>query len=240
MAKMSKTARMLMMRPDREDRYGRMESRFRDRQGREHYAPMRSGVERGGRFRDGRDYERFTARYPVTDWYDESWSWPMEGRYVDRSGPRLWREESRPIGFDAARGWQRQPRSDMGYHDRDEMEYRTAHRMGGYAGAVSRPEPLTRERAERWVKSMTNEAGTPGQHWTFDQAKQLMTRHGLQDDPVEFYAALNMMYSDYSKAAQKLGVDKDDFYALMAHAFLDDPDAPGDKLARYCEYIAQA
>lgn len=246
MAKMSKAARMLMLRPDREDhydRYDRMESRFRDRQGREHYdngryAPMRGGVEIGGRFRHDPDSERFTAGYPV-DWYDEGWtSWPMEGRYADRSGPRLW--ESRPIGFQADREWGREPRSDMGYAARDEMEYRTAPRMGGYAGAVSRPEPLTRDRAERWVKSMTNDSGAPGQHWTYDQAKQIMTRHGFADDPVDFYAAINMMHSDYCKAAQKLGVDKEDFYAVMADAFLNDEDAPRDKLARYYEYVAQA
>lgn len=48
-----------------------------------------------------------------------------------------------------------------------------------------------------------------------------------------------MMYSDCAKAANRHGVGGDvDFYVDMAQAFLDDKDAPRDKLARYYKFIA--
>ena len=100
-------------------------------------------------------------------------------------------------------------------------------------------EPMTKEAAEKWVRSMKGAAGGPGQHWTMEQAKQIMTRYGYQADPVEFYVALNMMKSDYVKAAQKVGADKEEFYAAMADAFLNDEDAKADKLALYHHYIAK-
>ena len=98
---------------------------------------------------------------------------------------------------------------------------------------------MTKEKAERWVHSMKGAGGGTGQHWTMDQAKQIMTRYGYQADPMEFYVALNMMKSDYAKVAQKMGVDKEEFYACMADAFLNDEDAQHGKLARYYEYIAK-
>lgn len=49
-----------------------------------------------------------------------------------------------------------------------------------------------------------------------------------------------MMYSDYAAAASKHGVGGDvDFYIDMACAFLNDKNAPKDKLARYYEHIAK-
>jgi len=46
-----------------------------------------------------------------------------------------------------------------------------------------------------------------------------------------------MMYSDYSKPAKKFGVNTMDFYVCMAKAWLDDPDAPAGKTARYYECV---
>lgn len=93
--------------------------------------------------------------------------------------------------------------------------------------------------AKYWTKRMQNEDGTTGAHWTLDQARQMMTEHGIDCDPVQFWAALCMMYSDYAKAANKHGVGGDvGFYVDMAQAFLDDKDAPRDKLARYYKFIA--
>lgn len=99
-------------------------------------------------------------------------------------------------------------------------------------------EPFTLTTAKNWVKRMKNEDGTTGAHWTFDQAHQLMEQRGIDCDPVQFWAALCMMYSDYAAAASKHGVGGNvDFYVDMAMAFLDDKDAPKDKLARYYSHI---
>ena len=54
----------------------------------------------------------------------------------------------------------------------------------------------------------------------------------------DFYAALNMVYSDYAAVAKKMGVDRPEYYAHMAKAFLCDEDAEDGKLVKYKEYIA--
>lgn len=252
MGKLNRTALLLMSRPDRRDG---MEARFRDGRGREHYdngrfAPMRSEtyIDIEGRFRDDRGRERFEdGRFaPVSpgprmhhdeDWYPMGESYPM---YRGRDGMRGGGYEMRPIGFNASREWDGNHGTRFDYEPRNEMEHRTGHRRSGFArGGEDWVEPLTADKAEHWVREMRNTTGAPGQHWTMDQTKQIMARHGYQCDPVEFYAAINMMWSDYAKAAQKLGCDKEDFYATMAEAFLNDEDARPDKLARYYEYIVE-
>lgn len=84
-----------------------------------------------------------------------------------------------------------------------------------------------------WVAGMANEDGTTGSHWTMDQTKQVQAQKGINCDPVYFWVAMNMMYSDYCAVAKKFGADNPDFYAEMAKAFLEDKDAASGKLARY-------
>ena len=86
---------------------------------------------------------------------------------------------------------------------------------------------------------MVNEDGSKGAHWNMDQTKQVMEQRGIQCDPVEFYIAINMMYSDYYPVAKKLNVNSVDFYADMARAFLEDKDAGKDKLAKYFAYVVK-
>lgn len=107
-------------------------------------------------------------------------------------------------------------------------------RMGYHSGG-----PLTKEKAEEWTRKMENEDGTTGPHWTMDQIKQVMAQRNIDCDPLEFYVAINMMYSDYCKVAKKLNVNSVDFYADMAKAFLDDKDAGEHKLEKYFEYIVK-
>lgn len=94
-------------------------------------------------------------------------------------------------------------------------------------------EHLTKAQAAAWVGSMKNADGTHGGHWSMEQTEAVRKQRGIECDPVMFYAAMNMMYSDYCKAAEKTGAVSVDFYAYMAKAFLDDEDAAPDKLARY-------
>lgn len=157
------------------------------------------------------------------------------------------------IGFDATRD--RRPEypvsnyremsvdypMDAGYaeHGRkssSESGYASGLDSDGYALSSNR---MTQEKAEDWVHNMRSATGTQGQHWTLDQAKQVMHRHGLNCDPLEFYVAINMMKSDYGKVAKKLGVDKEEFYACMADAFLNDNDAYKDKLERYYRSVVK-
>ena len=133
----------------------------------------------------------------------------------------------------------------------DTMGERTAERLSVYSGAYNAlcqweadrqqaPEPLTLETATEWSKRLQNEDGSTGPHWTLEQAKQLATQRSIPADPLEFWLALNLMYSDYSKVAKKHNVGGSiDFYVDMAKAFLDDKDAGPDKLAKYYEFVVK-
>ena len=77
---------------------------------------------------------------------------------------------------------------------------------------------------------MTNKDGSTGEHWTHEQTHAYMNAHeeykNLND--LDFYVAMNMMFSDYYKPAYTT-----DAYASMAKDFLTDKDAPGNKVVRY-------
>lgn len=91
----------------------------------------------------------------------------------------------------------------------------------------------------QWVDRMENADGTTGPHWSRHEAEVIRAKYGITCGEVEFYTALNMMYSDYCCAASKAGASTVDLFAYMAEAFLKDPDAQPDKLERYYRYIAQ-
>lgn len=92
---------------------------------------------------------------------------------------------------------------------------------------------FTKDEAMEWTRQMKNEDGTTGPHWSMEQTEQVRKQRNIDCDPVQFYAAMNMVYSDYCKAAEKVGASSMDFYAYMAKAFLDDKDAADDKIGRY-------
>ena len=98
--------------------------------------------------------------------------------------------------------------------------------------------PLTKADAVAWVEEMENADGTRGGHWTMEETEKVRTQKNIGCDPVMFYAAMNMMYSDYCRAAEKAGASTVELYARMAEAFLQDKDAQPDKLERYYRYIA--
>lgn len=97
---------------------------------------------------------------------------------------------------------------------------------------------LTQEDAMAWMYQMKNEDGTFGAHWDVAQTKPYMEPRGVSCEAWEWAAVMNMMYSDYCKAARKNSVDRPEFYADLAAAFLLDRDAPEDKAGRYYHNIA--
>lgn len=132
------------------------------------------------------------------------------------------------------------------HENMDEMAYRHGSKegmMGGRAYSMddkTQIQPLTRETAMEWTQKMKNADGTTGPHWTMNQTQQVMTQHGLDCDPVEFWVALNATYSDFCKALKKYGISTIDAYVDFAKAFwMDDKDAEPNKLARYYEYIVK-
>lgn len=91
--------------------------------------------------------------------------------------------------------------------------------------------------ARRWVEKMHNEDGSHGEHFPAVKCESLRSAHCPTCQKWEWYVALNMMYSDYVLVGQAMGMDRDDFYAQLAKAFLCDEDAEEGKLMNYMENI---
>lgn len=224
---MKPTTKMLMMNHVKErerEREDWPDDRYRDRHGREHYEDGRYAPSAESDYWIEGDAARKGERYMPR---------PLN-RYDGNYAP------TRPrIGFAADSTVDYPSRREMMPYNGDEMSYRSGHADMGYAES-SGYMPFTMDMANIWMKGMTNEDGSKGPHWTIEQTKQLQAQKHIDCDPIEFWAAMNMIYSDYFKAAKKFGVGNNiDFYVDMAKAFLDDKDAREDKIGRYFAYIVQ-
>lgn len=102
-------------------------------------------------------------------------------------------------------------------------------------------ETFTKEDALYWVEHMENSDGTTGAQWTMDETSAMAKSMGVYLPGCIWFAAVNMMRSDYCMVARKHGVDKPEFYADMAEAFLFDKDAgePEEKISAYYHCIAE-
>lgn len=111
----------------------------------------------------------------------------------------------------------------------------------GHAEGNEDGEHLTREQAEKWVRGMKSEDGKTGGRWPYEEIKRYAANFGIQGEEqvVEFFAVMNALYSDYCKVAKKYGVDKTDFWADLAKAFIHDKDAKSGKVKMYYECIAE-
>lgn len=167
---------------------------------------------------------------PMSEGYYPDWGQPempydadqrqMEGRPMNR------------IGFATPEEIRRVPAQS-------EVGYRKGHKEQGYAMSYGSDEQLPPREATEWVKSMENADGTTGEHYSMEQVDQIMEQQKIPLDKVEFYTAMNMMYSDYCKVAKKFNCSTPEFYACLAKAFLEDKDAEKGKLKRYYECIVK-
>ena len=96
---------------------------------------------------------------------------------------------------------------------------------------------FSREDAMRWAEHMQNADGTVGPHWTMEQTSAVADARGIGRDVPRWAwgVAMNMMYSDYYGVAVDFGVNRPEFYAALAEAFLMDKDGPGPE-AKLCAY----
>lgn len=99
------------------------------------------------------------------------------------------------------------------------------------------PKEVDEACAMKWVRAMQNSDGTPSPHFKPDLAEQMRMAHCPECKKWEWFVAINMMFADYADVARRLGVDRDEYYALMAKSFLMDEDAGPGKLAKYMEEI---
>ena len=133
----------------------------------------------------------------------------------------------------------------------------SAEEVGLYAKTIRRLEKLDRredqpeaaefdrETAMQWAERMQNADGSTGPHWTMEQTTAVAESMGIQAPVVPRWAwgvAMNMMYSDYYPVAVEFGLNRPEFYAALAKAFLLDKDGPGpeQKLMAYYEHIARS
>lgn len=100
---------------------------------------------------------------------------------------------------------------------------------------------FTEDDARRWTEHMENDDGSMGAHWTLEQATAVANSIGVHVDPWVWFAALNMEYSDNFDVAQKYGLDRPEYYADLAKAFLFDEDGGGPeaKIAGYYHGIVE-
>lgn len=100
---------------------------------------------------------------------------------------------------------------------------------------------FTEADARRWTERMENDDGSKGPHWTLEQATAVANSIGVHVDPWIWFAALNMEYSDGFDVAQKYGLDRPEYYADLAKAFLFDKDGggPETKIAGYYHGVVE-
>ena len=104
---------------------------------------------------------------------------------------------------------------------------------------------FTEEDAKAWTARMKNADGSTGPHWTMEQTTAVAESMGIQAPVAPRWAwgvTMNMMYSDYYPVAVEFGLNRPEFYAALAKAFLLDKDGPGpeQKLMAYYEHIARS
>lgn len=98
---------------------------------------------------------------------------------------------------------------------------------------------------EKWKRHMKNQDGTMGEHFKKEQVMQAARQIGVNPEEYGehiFPLVMNMMYSDYCAVAKKFGLDRPDFYAELAKAFLNDKDfggEPEEKVWLYYKCIAE-
>ena len=194
-----------------------VESRFRDRRGREHYNNGRFAPMAGGYGPYAGDYDGPFGQY-------------------ERGG-----DDMRPIGFNSR--WDDNPRmgSDASIPRYNEMERMPGHRpMMGGSMAEDRDYPKMDEAtAMTWARSMRNEDGSKAPHWSMDQVKQVMSQKNVDCDLPEFFAVINSLYSDYDPILKKYNASNIDLYVDMAKAWIKDKDAVPNKATAYYECVVR-
>lgn len=99
---------------------------------------------------------------------------------------------------------------------------------------------LNEKSAKSWVKSMavTDKSGAlDGEHWTESETYAVGQKLAIDWNKInrwEWYAVMNMMYSDYYDTAVSFGLqDKPEFFAKLAKDFVKDVDSSDGKVYRY-------
>jgi hypothetical protein len=189
-----------------------------------------------GRMHDGRNPYGSRGGYVVSsrgrgrDRYREDYEEDMRSRDREMRGDDYGDMRSMDYGRSGGRDYHYpygmpygMPPMDYGYDmrgrdygDDDKMEY----------GKMSKKD------YEKWGKMLENEDGSRGEHFKKEQAEQIAKQMGIDVHSLGgaevFAMAMNMEYSDFCNVARKYGVDRPEYYADLAKAFLHDKDYKGN------------
>ena len=200
-----------------------------------------------GRDRDMDDMERFGM--PKGDYrrdYADYENRDMRRGY-DRDYERDYGDYNRgDYGYDGRRSdYEMQDMRGRGGYDRaDYGDYGMDYGMRDY-GEMEYGK-LSHKDIENWKRHLKNQDGTMGEHFKKDQVHQAARQIGVNPEEYGnehiFGLVMNMMYSDYCAVAKKFGLDRPDFYAELAKAFLNDKDfggEPEEKVWLYYKCIAE-
>ena len=244
MGGMSPMMTMMLTRKEEErksEREHRIDDRFRDRTGREHYddgrfAPMRGEYDGGMMMGYGTSYPTYMGYVePIRMGRDDdegrrSWKIIENNGYQDINPEHTRDGMRRVMGFGG---------SSVEHSHMDEMSHRSGEKIPGHASARGMP-MMTREMAEEWMDNLHNEDGTIGPHWSLEDVKAVMRKKGLQGDPVRIWVAMNAEYSDMVMVNRKHGIEDADYYFDAALArWINDRDAVKDKEAAYYTYVVR-
>ena len=236
----------MMLRGGDDDRRddGRIDNRFRDRTGREHYdngrfAPMRSEYDGGMNMNYNRTNMGYTEPVRMGG-YDHDMDARRSWEIIENNGPHMEPRYDGDYNRDGMRRVMGFGGSSYVDHPRmDEMTHRSGEKMPGHASTKSMP-VLTREMAEYWMENLQNEDGTKGPHWSLEDVKNIIKQRSLQVDPIRLWVAMNAEYSDNVMVNRKYGVDKQEYYLETAIAkWLNDKDAVDDKEAAYFMHVVK-
>lgn len=221
-------------------RNGRIDDRFKDWRGREHYddgrfAPMRSAYDGG--MRSEWDHPVMGYVEPIRmnsadddDDYRRKWTITEANGYGHMEPEHNGNGMRQVMGFAG---------SSVEHHRMDEMSHRSGDKSPGHASSRGRP-MLTREMADEWMASLKNADGTRGPHWTFDEVKNLMQTRGIQGNPLLLWVGMNAEYSDAVMLNRKYGLDRPEYYLDAAVTrWANDKDAVADKAAAYYMYVVK-
>ena len=166
-------------------------------------------------------YRNENSRYRNEGYRDESERRPPDGRYEAENRMEGHEEYPKPYLLPRAIGFHGSDKSDQkGHSDHQRKE-------------------LDQHTAQEWTQKMESEDGSKGPHWSIEQVKPLMMQVKFTGNPLEFWAIMNALYSDYCSVADKYGVSRPEFFAELTKAWLEDKDAVPNKAAMYYDCIVK-
>ena len=93
---------------------------------------------------------------------------------------------------------------------------------------------LGEKAAKCWTSKMKNKDGTHGAHWSWEQTEAVRKEKNLPFDSSDWYAVLNMVYSDYYNPKFDTAT-----YVEIAKDWIKDDDVGEKKTLKYYYFVVK-